>query len=70
MLLLWLQIALDKLFRFASSHVFESEVAGLLCADMCAAAGKVLAVCCVYYVCSYNVCIITFVYWITMLGKC
>ena len=38
------QIALDKIFRFASSHVFENEVAGLLCADLCTAAGKVLCV--------------------------
>ena len=29
--------------------MFESEVAGLLCADMCTAAGKVLAVQCVLY---------------------
>lgn len=37
-----LQVALDKLFRFATSHVFETEVAGRMCADMCAAAAKVM----------------------------
>lgn len=35
------QVALKKLFHFATSHVFESEVAGKMCADMCAAASKV-----------------------------
>ena len=37
-----LQVALDKLYRFATSRVFESEVAGRMCADMCAAAAKVM----------------------------
>lgn len=40
-----LQVALDKLFRFATSHVFETEVAGRMCADMCAAAAKVMYEC-------------------------
>jgi len=35
------EVALDKLFHFATSHVFETEVAGRMCADMCAAAAKV-----------------------------
>ena len=35
------QVALDKLFRFATSRVLESEVAGKMCADMCAAAVRV-----------------------------
>ena len=34
-------MALEKLYRYASGHVFESEVAGKMCADMCAAATKV-----------------------------
>ena len=35
------QVALDKLFRFATTKVFESETAGQMCCDMCAAAAKV-----------------------------
>ena len=35
------QVALDKLYRFATSRVFESEVAGKMCADMCCSAAKV-----------------------------
>ena len=45
-----LQVALDKLFRFATSHVFETEVAGRMCADMCAAAAKVMSE---LYVCNF-----------------
>ena len=47
------QVALDKLYHFATSHVFESEVAGRMCSDMCGAAAKVrtclipVCVCCV-----------------------
>ena len=32
---------MDKLFHFATSHVFESEVAGKMCAEMCGSASKV-----------------------------
>lgn len=39
--LCYLQVALEKLFYFATSHVFESEVSGRMCADMCSAAAKV-----------------------------
>ena len=48
LLICYVQIALDKIFRFASSHVFENEVAGLLCADLISAAGKVLCLPSVY----------------------
>lgn len=34
-------MALEKLCRFATSKVFESESAGQMCCDMCAAAAKV-----------------------------
>ena len=30
-----------KIHRYATGHVFESEVAGKMCADMCSAAAKV-----------------------------
>lgn len=39
------QVALDKLFRFATTKVFESETAGQMCCDMCAAAAKVQYYC-------------------------
>ena len=45
------QVALDKLYRFATSHVFESEVAGRMCSDMCAAAAKVRKCLSVFSVC-------------------
>ena len=38
---MFLQVALEKLYCYASGHVFESEVAGKMCADMCSAASKV-----------------------------
>ena len=31
----------EKIFRFATSQVFESEIAGRLCADLCASVSKV-----------------------------
>ena len=36
-------MASEKIFRFAKSQVFESEIAGILCADMCACVSKVSA---------------------------
>ena len=36
-----LQVALDKIFRFASTHVFESEGAGKICSELCGAASKI-----------------------------
>lgn len=35
------QVALDKIFRFASTHVFESEVASKICSELCGTASKV-----------------------------
>ncbi|XP_064386719.1 proteasome activator complex subunit 4-like, partial [Halichondria panicea] len=35
------QVAVEKIHRYATGHVFESEVAGKMCADMCSAAAKV-----------------------------
>ncbi len=32
---------MEKIHRYATGHVFESEVAGKMCADMCSAAAKV-----------------------------
>lgn len=34
-------MALDKIFRFASTHVFESEVASKICSELCGTASKV-----------------------------
>ena len=34
-------MALDKIFRFASTHVFESEGAGKICSELCGAASKI-----------------------------
>ena len=49
------QVALDKLYHFATSHVFESEVAGRMCSDMCGAAAKVRT--CLLLVCVCCVCL-------------
>lgn len=35
------EVTLDKLFRFATSHVFENVLAGKMCGDMCGASSKV-----------------------------
>ncbi|XP_019858537.1 PREDICTED: proteasome activator complex subunit 4 [Amphimedon queenslandica] len=35
------QVAFDKIFRFASTRVFESEVASKICSELCGAASKV-----------------------------
>ena len=37
----YLQVALDKIFRFASTHVFESEGAGKICSEICGAASRI-----------------------------
>ena len=33
-------MALDKIFRFASTRVFESEVASKICSELCGTASK------------------------------
>ena len=37
----YLQVAFDKLFRFATSHVFATDSAGRMCAEMCGTACRV-----------------------------
>lgn len=37
------QVALEKVFNFATTNIFETRVAGRMVADMCRAAAKVSA---------------------------
>lgn len=43
--LLYQQVALQKVFNFSVSHIFETRVAGRMVADMCRAAVKVSFFC-------------------------
>lgn len=42
--LLYQQVALQKVFNFSVSHIFETRVAGRMVADMCRAAVKVSSI--------------------------
>ena len=35
------KVILEKVFQFATSHVFESQVSGKLCAEICGSVTKV-----------------------------
>lgn len=39
--MLFLQVALEKVFNFATTNIFETRVSGRMVADMCRAAAKV-----------------------------
>lgn len=38
---MFLQVALEKVFNFATTNIFETRVSGRMVADMCRAAAKV-----------------------------
>lgn len=38
------QVALEKVFNFATTNIFETRVSGRMVADMCRAAAKVSSV--------------------------
>lgn len=41
------QVALEKVFNFATTNIFETRVAGRMVADMCRAAAKVRVQTCI-----------------------